>query len=215
MKKIKIILMVLALSLVFTGCIDEEMQNSSGDKVINSQESEQNEINTPFSMGEWNEKTYTNEFLQVKLTLPEEWQYSTDEEIAQIMELSSEITFGDNESLAKLAELTSVYYVVASNANTGDNFSILTEKPLADVSIDYYMQQLKTQLASVEAITYNVGDISNEMVGNMEYTTLNVQVPDYGMFQKYYVRKHGKYFVGIILTSATEDSMNEMISFFN
>ncbi len=169
-----------------------------------------NQETTNFSMGSWDENVYTNEFLNVKLTLPEGWEYSSDEEIANMMSVSTEAAFGDKEFLAEVAKLTSVYYVVATDPNTGNNLSIISEKPLVDVTLDYYMENLKTQLSAVDSIRYEMGETAKTTLGTVEYDTLVVTAPDYGMTQKYYVHKEGKYFVGIIITAKSADEVLEI-----
>ena len=213
-KAIKIALMILLVaSMVFalTGC-GEEKENSAVDNNTATEEQK-----AGFSMGEWKGNTYSNEFLGLKFNLPQGWAYSSDEEIAQMMNVGAELLNDDQKIAAELAKLTSVYYMVANNPNTGDSVSILSEKPMMDVTTEYYLDQLKTQLAAVESMNYEIGDTSKEKVSGKEFETLTVTASMSGIevAQKYYVCKMDEYFVCIIATSTSgETGINDMIKSF-
>lgn len=213
-KAIKIALMILLVaSMVFalTGC-GEEKENSAVDNNTATEEQK-----AEFSMGEWKGNTYSNEFLGLKFNLPQGWAYSSDEEIAQMMNVGAELLNDDQKIAAELAKLTSVYYMVANNPNTGDSVSILSEKPMMDVTAEYYLDQLKTQLAAVESMNYEIGDTSKEKVSGKEFETLTVTASMSGIevAQKYYVCKMDEYFVCIIATSTSgETGINDMIKSF-
>lgn len=227
MKKIlKSILLMTFLACViitFTGCgkkDDEKYIRDKAEKAIEKTEEfleEENYASTEFSMGKWNDSVYTNDFLRLKFNLPEGWIYSSDEEIAEMMNIGLELLNDDQKVAAEIAKLTSVYYMVASNPNTGDSVTILSEKPIIEVTAEYYINQLKTQLVAVESISYEIGETSKEKVGDNEYNTLLVTGTMSGIevAQKYYVYKMDKYFVCMIVTSTSgEDTINEIAKNF-
>ncbi|MBQ3145077.1 MAG: hypothetical protein IJB90_00565 [Clostridia bacterium] len=201
-KAIKIALMILLVAsilFVLTGC-GEEKKNPVVDNNTVTEEPK-----VEFSMGEWKDNTYENKFLGLKFNLPEGWTYSSDEEIAQMMNIGSELLNDDQKIAAELAKLTSVYYVVANDPSTGNNISIMSEKPLMDITTEYYLDQLKTQLTAVESMSYEIGDTSKEKVAGREYDTLTVTAAISGIevTQKYYVYKMDEYFVCVIATSTS------------
>lgn len=210
-----IILLVASMLFVLTGCGKEENTATENNAVTNEQPVE--EQKTEFSMGKWKDDTYENEFLGVKFNMPEGWTYSSDEEIAEMMNVGAELLNDDQKVAAEIAKLTSVYYMVANNPSTGDSVSILSEKPLMDVTAEYYLNQLKTQLTSVESMSYEVKNISKEEVAGREYETLLVTATMSGIevSQKYYVYKMDEYFVCIITTSLNgETGINDMMKSF-
>lgn len=213
-KAIKIALMILLVAsilFVLTGC-GEEKKNPVVDNNTVTEEPK-----VEFSMGEWKDNTYENKFLGLKFNLPEGWTYSTDEEIAQMMNIGSELLNDDQKIAAELAKLTSVYYVVANDPSTGNNISIMSEKPLMDITTEYYLDQLKTQLTAVESMSYEIGDTSKEKVAGREYDTLTVTAAISGIevTQKYYVYKMDEYFVCLLVTSVNgETAINDMIKAF-
>lgn len=236
-KAIKIALIVLlAISMLFvlTGCGKEDEKIREKDSIkdneeiiseskdsesenLESEDKENEETEVDFSMGEWNGNAYENEFLGLKFNLPTGWTYSSDEEIAQMMNVGAELLGDDLKMAAEMAKLTSVYYMVANNPNTGDSVTILTEKPVMDVTTEYYLNQLKTQLQSVQSMNYEIGNTSKEKISGKEFDTLTVTASMSGIevSQKYYVHKMGEYFIGIIVTSTSgESNINSMIKNF-
>ena len=201
-KAIKIALIIfLVASMLFalTGCGKEK------------------ENKVEFSMGEWKDNVYENEFLGLEFNLPEGWEYSSDEEIAKTMNLGTELLNDDQKYAAEVSKLNSVYYMLAKNPSTGDNVTVLSEKPLVDVTTEYYLDQLETQLTAVDSINYEIGDASKEKVAGREYSTLTVKAKMSGieLTQKYFVYKMDEYFIGIIATSANgETGINDMMKSF-
>ena len=217
LKGISIILIIASTLILLTGCGKEKEEtpkttSNENVNVENNVEEQKNNSTEEFSMGEWNNGVYENKFLGRKFKLPEGWTYSSDEEIAKIMNIGKELLNDDQKAAAEIANLTSVYYIMANNPNTGDNISITTEKPLMEVTTEYYLNELKSQLSSVESIKYEVGEVTKETVANTEFDVLTATGKSNGIefTQKYYVRKMDKYFVDILVTdiSGKEDIKN-------
>ncbi|MBO4732183.1 MAG: hypothetical protein J5597_05190 [Spirochaetaceae bacterium] len=173
---------------------------------------------TEFSLGEWKDDVYTNNFLGIKFRLPDGWKKSDDETIAQIMNLGAELLNDNQKKLVEIAKLNSVYYLLANNPATGDTIIVMTEKSLLDYTTEYYLNAIKNGLQSVESIEYEIGDASKEKVAGREYQTLTAKAKSLDGFyvtQRYYVYKIDKYFLGIIVTSTTgKDTISEMMKAF-
>lgn len=159
--------------------------------------------NAQISMGEWKKNVYINDFLNIKYRLPDGWTRYSDEDMAEIMKLGTELLSNDKQYLAELAKLNLVYYMLANNPATGDNIVVLTEKSALDYTLDYYLDSVKTQLQDVGTLSYEIGDITKENLAGLEYSVLvaNASAGGISMTQKYYARKIGKYFLAIIATS--------------
>ena len=213
LKNMLIILLTASMLFLLVGCGNKE--ESTTNNITNEEATEEKKVE--FSMGEWNDNVYTNEFLGLKFKLPEGWTYASDEEIADMMNLGTEFLNDDQKVAAEVSKLTSAYYMVANDPNTGNNVSIISEKPVMEVSTENYMNQLKAQLSAVESINYEIGETSKEKIADREYDTLTASASMSGvkMLQKYYIYKMDKYFIGIITTSTTgETALNEMIKSF-
>lgn len=212
LKNLLIIVLVLGMIVLLAGCgkenITDGAQKQTNDNVEEQKKSE-------ISMGKWEANTYVNNFIGVKFKLPEGWNYSSEEEIVQMMNIGKELLNDEQKLMSELSELNSIYYMVASDPTTANSVTIIGEKTLIDISMEYYMNQLKQQLLAVEAINYEAGEVTTEVVAGKEYTTLQLTVPAYEMIQKYYVTKQDNYFTAIIVTATTgEAAINEMMSHF-
>lgn len=212
MKKIikNTLLIILVASMLFllAGCGAKDVTTDNEEGKTESKE---------FSMGKWENNVYTNDFLGLKFNLPEGWSYSSDEEIAKMMDLGTDLLNDEQKMAAEVSKLTSAYYMVANDPNTGNNVVLLSEKPLIDLTVDSYLNQLKNQLTSVDSIKYEMGEEGKETIANKEFTTLTstATMNNVTMIQKYYVYKLDKYFVSIIATSTTKDAgINEIIRSF-
>lgn len=213
LKNMLIILLTASMLFLLVGCGNKE--ESTTNNITNEEATEEKKVE--FSMGEWNDNVYTNEFLGLKFKLPEGWTYASDEEIADMMNLGTEFLNDDQKVAAEVSKLTSAYYMVANDPNTGNNVSIISEKPVMEVYTENYINQLKAQLSAVESINYEIGETSKEKIADREYDTLTASASMSGVkiTQKYYIYKMDKYFIGIITTSTTgETALNEMIKSF-
>lgn len=218
LKTMLIIALFTCLIITFTGCgknDDEEVRVKEKaeeaiekteevlDKVGEVEKVEENVVAKEFSMGEWNNNIYSNDFLGLKFSLPKGWSYSSEKEIADMMNLGKDLLNDDQKLAAEVSKLNSAYYLVANNPNTGDNVTILSEKPIVDITTDYYINQLKTQLLAVQSISYEIEGTSKENVAGKEYDVLTVTGTMSGIevSQKYYIYKVDNYIVCIIATS--------------
>lgn len=212
-----IILLIASMLFVLTACgkEGEKTTNDNTTNITNEQPAQEQKVE--FSMGEWNNNVYTNNFLGLKFSLPQGWTYSSDEEIAEMMNLGIELLNDDQKAAAELSKLTSVYYIAANNPNTGDSVAVMSEKPSMDVTTEFYINQLKSHLSTVESVNYEIGEISKEKVADREYDTIiaTTNVSGIKVAQKYYVYKMDEYFVAIIVTSVTgEDGIKDIIKSF-
>ena len=205
-KGLLIFMLIASMLFVLTGCGDKETAKKEDKEETVEQKQETNieqEEKTEFSMGEWNNNVYTNDFLGLKFNLPDGWTYSSDEEL--------------EETNKQMAEQNGVGYVTAMDPNTGNNINIFSEKPAIDITTEVYINQLKTKLSAVETVTYEIGETSKEEFAGRECDTLEMTTTMYGVkvTQKYYIYKIDKYIIGIIATSLDgETGINEIIECF-
>lgn len=204
--KITAIILSLALIVFALGGCGEKLKSAIEDsgaveKIEETAEkvSEKIEEKT-FERGKWEDDVYTSEFANIKFRLPVGWEYSSDEEIAEMMNIGVEALNDDQQAMSKLAEQTSVYDMVANDPSTGASVMVMFEKTPMKVTTDFYIDKLKSGLEEVETLNYTIGDVTTENIGGDEYTVLNTTIPAYNMVQKYYVKQDGKYFIDILIT---------------
>lgn len=219
MKLSKIFIAILMMFML-VGCnketpkdIETSHENNNSTTISTTSSNQENS----FSMGQWKNSVYTNDFLDIKYTLPEGWVKYTDEQMASLMNISADLTFGDNDFVKEAAKLTSVYYFMTQNSTTGNNVSLYSEKPIFSLTLDEYIEALKTQLSTVETFDYKINKTTNGKLGNKDVKILDVSSSFSGhtLSQRYYIYKLDEYFVGIVATSTTgEKGLNEIIRCF-
>jgi len=167
------------------------------------------------SMGTWEEEFYENHSLGIQFHLPEKWERNANEELATMMNLDKNVDFESAEFQASLSNMKSIYYVLANNPETGSSLSIFSEKVSDGTTVEKYLVGIKAQLESLKEFTYQIEITDKEKVGKETYATLVAKVSDYGMTQKYYVRKLGDYFISIIISTLDEsESIESIIEYF-
>lgn len=219
LKSMLIIILAVCMLVTITGCGKKEEKEEPKKAEISKVDAnaDTTETTTEISMGEWNGNTYTNNYLGLKFNLPTGWTHYSDEEIAEMMNISEEVLKDEEQINIELAKLTSVYYLAASDPETLDNVMLMTEKPIMDVTTELYLNTLKTQLENLNSINYEVGETGKEKIGNREFDTLTTKATTNGvtMIQKYYIYKSGDHFIDIIVTSNSgEQAINKIIKSF-
>lgn len=221
LKGISIILIIASALILLTGCGKEKEETSKTTpnenvNVKNNVEEQKNNSTEKFPKGEWNNGVYENKFLGLKFKLPDGWKYSSDEEIAKNLNNGLELLNEDQrEKVEEALETKGVFYLQANDLTTNNNVQGFTEKVPKGISEEAYLEQVSKQLSALENVNYNIGEIAKEKVTNKEYTTLQVEVPEYNVLQKYFIYKKDNYIVGIIVTSITgKTAISEIIENF-
>lgn len=215
LKSMLAIVLTASMLFVLSGCGNKEEEKTTNDNEKINVEQENKTVE--FSMGSWSDNVYSNDFLGLKFKLPNGWKYSSDEEIAEMMNLGTELLNDEQKAAAEISKLNNAYYMVANDPNTGDNISIISEKPAMEVTTEFYINQLKTQLQNVNTINYEIGETSKETVAGKECDTLTVDASMSGvkMTQRYYIYKVDKYVICIISTSTSgEQKINDIMKNF-
>lgn len=205
--KVLAVAMMLVLSLtVLAGCGKKE-ENGNGDNTATQAKKE-------ISKGKWEGNVYTSEFADLKFTLPEGWNRSTDEEIAEVMNLGKEVLEDEGLYSSKITELTTVYDMMAKNPTTNGSIAIMMEK--TNVKETLYANSLKKQLESVTQMKYNIGEITETTISGNKYTVVpaTINVSGQKIFQNYYIRSVGDYMVAVLVTETSEANVNNLMNCF-
>lgn len=203
-KTSKILLLVLSLVLVLivlTGCGNNAEKNITEDNTV-VENNENLSAKEAIARGVIDaNNVYTSEFADITFTLPEGLRYADDTEIANMMNVGADLLTENEEDLTEILEQTALYDMVAKDDYYGTSVMVMFEKATLDVSVDYYLNNVKTGLEAVTVYDYEVSDeITTETVGGKEYKVLTATVPAYGLTQKYYVEKKDGYFIDILVT---------------
>lgn len=202
MKKRLLLFMLLGISVIgITGC-GKSVEEYIDDNV--------EDVEKEVSLGEWTENTYKNDFLGITYEKPADWSRHSDEEIKSAMEIGLENVEG-SELSKKLAELTSITYMITSKSN-GTNVILMSEKPLVSLGLESYSKTLKNQLEAQTAVSYTVEEITTEEINGKSFSVLKANVS--GIKQNYYIYKKDKHFVSIIVTLTGTDSSDDILKRF-
>lgn len=224
MKKIVAFLTALLLVLSLSACSAPKAPEIEHDTVDDqpAQTSATEPTAEPekqFSHGAWEDRTFTSDYAELTLTLPDEsWVISTDEELAQIMDLGMEET--DSNLLEKaMMKLTNITDMMAQNPETGANIILMYENlglnPAAkDLTVEGYAQIVADGLKANESITYTVDEPTTVTLCGNEYLALDAHVDGYDLHQTYLMRYEGDMMVDLILTGVGENGIDELKAMF-
>ena len=197
--------LILVISLL-TGCVKKEEVEVEAEKIVaDLEEKVETDLTTKqeekkIERGIWANDVYTNDFAGITFNLPSGWKYSSDEEIAEMMNIGVDLLNEDQKELAKIAEQTSLYDMVAQDPTTGTSVMVMFEKTAIKVTTDFYIDKLKSGLEDVDSLNYSIGDVTTDNIAGETYTVLSTTVPAYNMVQKYYIKPEGNYFVVVLFT---------------
>lgn len=170
-----------------------------------------------FSRGTIDGDVYTSEFAGLTFTKPADWIYLTDEQIAEVMGVASEVM--GNDTLEETSE-GSVIDLYAASQTSGDNVNITFSKGNAftnlNVSIAASLELIKQQYESV-GFTCTISDPTDAKLGSVscKVATATVNVNGISMTQYCYFAMFGRYVTSIICTSvsgATQADFEAMFS---
>ena len=188
--------MVLLLCLMGTmvGCANKNPNNGN-----------ENAANA-LSRGTINGDLYSSEFIGLNFTKPKGWIYSTDEDIASMMQISSELLQTD-KFVEQVAKMSTVYDMMAKDPLSGNNINVVFENlkvsGSSNITVEQYIEVAKKQLIQqAPMLGYKFGEAEKCKLGELEF----YRVPADGSYsgvqfnQRIYMRKEGTYMIVITLT---------------
>lgn len=165
-----------------------------------------------FERGVWTENVYSNGYLGLQFTLPEGFVAASDEEIANMMELGTDILENENISdwQMKIAMLKSIYDMMASSPATGSSVLVMLENLSLTVGGSAmteadYADFLAAQLAQTQVAgqTYAAGEAYEDNLDGERYYVQPMVLGDGLVNQNYYLRRIDGYMLIIMLSYAT------------
>lgn len=210
MKK-KLMLGVLMVAMLFFSSCSNLLDGNAENNIV-----WENEEKKEFVRGVWNERTYTNEFSDFEVVIPEEWVVATDKEVATLMGLSEDLVGEDGKFTEEWANEKVIYDTMAQNIYTGSNVTIMFDnlsKAIGGTIIDEnkYLDILKTQLGATGEENRVTGEMGEIKIGEHTYYTLGTELPDLKIKQMYYVRKVENYMACILTTAVGDEELESII----
>ncbi len=169
--------------------------------------------------GETKDNVYTNSSLGITFTKPENWRFYTEDEIAEMMNITAEM-FKD-EDLINSSDVTSLIEFMALDSKTGSNVNLTIENLRfgnKNITVEEYAELAKTQLKEqLAGATYTFGEEKTVSLGTLSCLRIHAKCSYSGvnMDQYLYLSKVGSHMVVITATSndgSTPETFEKMFS---
>ena len=200
MNRMIALFLVLTMALSFAGCDKEDSK--------------------PYIAGTTEGNVYTQPYFGIKCTLPDEWYFFNDEQIAQVKGYSQDLASEDDAQI--LEKSGCVMEMYASDEDTGVytlnvNVEKLSSSKFTEKQyIDNSMNQVKDDLESA-GFKIDICESVKLHFAGKECSGVSIQGDFNGMiiYEKKVVIKEGRYLICITASSFVEDKNDDILSFFS
>jgi hypothetical protein len=169
---------------------DEENQDDEKQDDGDNDDNKSDAANgTEFQRGTVDGDVYSSEYSNFQFTLPSEWNFMSDEEVIETMNIGLDIT--DANFTAELLQQTVIYDAVANNTDTGESIMVMYENisktvpdPDSFTVEDYYDKAFENAERMMSGVTLSGGDeIEAVDIGGTEYLKYNMHISydEYGV----------------------------------
>jgi len=148
---------------------------------------------------------YRNAFVNITFTKPESMIYATDDEIAQMLNITKEQL--NDDKLFESAAITSVIDFMVTDPRTNNNinatFENLSKANATNITIEQYVDIFKDNINAMDSgYQYTFSDLEEVTLGTETYHKLvaSVTVNNVSLQQGIYLRKVDKYMVSLSIT---------------
>lgn len=200
--------------------IEDGIVEAVSDAVSTGVSNAADNINREITRGTINGNVYYSDYSGVTFTKPDEWVYSSDEQIAEMMNIAQELL--DTNSFQDMAlQLSSVYDMAVTDIVTGTNINISYENLALSNSTDIteaeYADIVVEQINSLTTMNTEVVDQSTVTLSGNEYLriTCNSDYDGFIMTQVYYLRKIDSFMNSIIVTLVGDYTIADIEAMFS
>lgn len=197
--------------------VEEEVAEEVEDEAT---EEPAEEASSDYTKGTSTETSYESEWIGIRFTAPEGATMMTEEELNEMMGISQDMLSEDfNDLQLKIAEMNTVQEMMCTAADGIPNVTIAAEKIQSNMTLEEYMEMLKSTLEQVTSMAYTV-ELTDEVVtiGGKDFTKLSAvaEVDGATLNQDFFAMIQGDRAVSITLTYAEgfEDAADEMLNSF-
>ena len=209
MKRLTAILLSILMIFLFASCGAEDILQSVAD-----------EQNKAITRGTIDGNIYTSEYAAITFTKPETWTYSTDEQIAEAMNVGADL-LDQSKFQESITDMVSVYDMMVSDPTTGTNIYVSYENLKltnnTTISLDGYLDSLESQYTSQSIFEVTIGDRVDATIGEQSYKRASYVMNYNGieMDQYAYVRKINSFMSVIIVTVCDDTPIAEIEAMFS
>ncbi len=202
MKKLICLLLAFVMLLALVGC-DEPSKPSDP---TGTQPPAGDPPKAELSRGTVSGSVYTNNYLGFTFNAPGTWVYSTDEEIARMINVGVEAVLG-SAFKETLKDLPSIYDMMVVDVTTHSSVNIgyenLSKTYSSNITEEQYLAAVKAQFAAIPNMTVVFPDTYETVkLGQTDFLKAVCSVTTQGvtMTQVYYVHKVDGYMSFVIVT---------------
>lgn len=222
MKKALCLLLAIIMLVGLCGCVGgDESEDVRGDIVSGNQNENQNADDPEFSLGKAANNTYTNNFLGISCTLPEEWVFYTDEEILALNNMTGD--YFDDDALETLKNASIIYDMYAATATNDKSINInlqkLTSAQLMTLDIKASLEaQFDTVKSAYENMGYSNVNVYCEKVTvdgeEFDALILTANYQDMDFYGKTLSFRRGDYLASLSVSSSYSDQTDTILDYF-
>ena len=174
-----------------------------------------------FSLGKATGDTYRNDFLGVSFTLPEGWEFYSEQQMMQMNNLVGE--YMDEDAAALLENANIIYDMMASDPISGSSLNINLEKfTLAQILTMDVKAVLESQIATLIATYENMGytdvQVNYEKVtvdGNeLDGIALSAKIQGIDFYTTIFSFKRGSYLANVSVGSLQTNEVDTILGYF-
>lgn len=163
---------------------------------------------------------YKNETLDFEFVKPSSWVYSTDEEIAQAMDVGVELLGADKYKEA-LENSQSVFDMMVVDSLTATSVNVsyenLVKSAMSNITEEQYIDATKEQFANISqaSVTFSE-EYETVTLGKTEFTRAiaTTKMSGITMTQAFYVHKVGSYMGVVLVTIRTKYTVSDIEAMF-
>lgn len=171
------------------------------------------------TFGTWDGTVFSNSWLNMKFTFPEDITIGSADTVKQTMGASAEgmdINPGDNSGTLQGAA-DGIYDCLAIFADQGSSFQIFyanTDTAGTDITPETYLAALKTQFESFADLQYECKDVETVDIAGQTFYKLPMTVSAGTMNQDYYCFQKDNYLVNFVVSYFPDstETINQVIT---
>ncbi len=179
---------------------------------------------TSFDAGSFDNKSYINNWINIKIQQTNGWVTIPDDQLAQMYSNPSNVIVGLDSSKNKdfeKSQATDLYPIGFINTDTNATLFVAIEKTTLDSSksLNSYIDKLKTNIKDLESqgLVYTVKDPKDVKIGEFECIQVEASADFNGskLIQNYYIKAKDKYIFAMITTAPSDkgiEAVNQLIN---
>ena len=211
MKKWLALLLAAMMALALVACGDTPANNDNDNKDNDTKTEE-------FARGSWDGNVYTNDSLNLTVTVPDGWKIATDEELAAIMGITIDSLTEQGVS-EEFLKAQNTYEMMAQDPNYGTNVIVMAENLAVSVGGTSYDEKAYSDViinTLPAEYGYEFSEPETVTVGDRQYYLVQGVAKEGALGQDFLFTRIGNHMVSVILSySPALVDNNDMLAMIN